>query len=610
MINKRFLNFKTYNAFQRALKARPSQISEEAIVFVQDKPCIWARGKEYVCDGPYTAYANGQSFTFSNGSDKTTFSVDVDGGTITFTDSNGYTVTGKFASQSSFDSVSGSVSNLEKAIAKKQDVLHGGYGIDISNNTINCTIDGSIYQIVRELPDKSVASSNKIYILERRQDGQYIHEQWRLIDGEWESIGITIQNVDYVSQFNEILDNYATIIYTSSNYQPKGDYATKSYVDETFVKKSQVYNPKQGEWGTDDGTSTVIDIQPGTYNITIDPQLSISSSNPVENKVIKMALDKKADKTDLTQYAKRIDLNDKADKADILTQEQLDDRYKLTAGEGISINNNIISSTIDTELWVLVDALPTENINTRKVYLVQEEVDGDIVYVEYRYKLVNNEWRWVASGQRTPQTDLSAYLTSDTASQTYLEKNDAEQIYQTKINAEQTYLTKSDAEDIYQTKIESYIDDDELEAFRVSLYSVFQRRGGYALASDVSSALEQLQSIIDQKYVLKQDVYNPNKTDWSRTELVSFNFPTPNGSGGSSSGTSGEGSYNEPSYTQGFVTITKEQYQALVRDNIVDPNTYYFTYEEESEWGFGNKFPITFSGEVTESIGEFPITLT
>jgi hypothetical protein len=51
MINKRFLNFKTYNGFL----AKKDQIHEDSIVFIQDKPCIWARGKEYVCDGPYSS---------------------------------------------------------------------------------------------------------------------------------------------------------------------------------------------------------------------------------------------------------------------------------------------------------------------------------------------------------------------------------------------------------------------------------------------------------------------------------------------------------------------------------------------------------------------------
>ena len=59
-----------------------------------------------------------------------------------------------------------------------------------------------------------------------------------------------------------------------------------------------------------------------------------------------------------------------------------------------------------------------------------------------------------------------------------------------------------------------------------------------------------------------------------------------------------------------MVTLTVQQYEAMVRSNLVDPNTYYFTYEqEESEtWGFGDKFPVILTGEWT--FGEtFPVIL-
>lgn len=65
MINRKFINFKTYNGFL----AKKNEIPNDAIVFIQDKPCIWAHGKEYVCDGPYTANTEGQSLKFKNGND-------------------------------------------------------------------------------------------------------------------------------------------------------------------------------------------------------------------------------------------------------------------------------------------------------------------------------------------------------------------------------------------------------------------------------------------------------------------------------------------------------------------------------------------------------------
>jgi hypothetical protein len=48
----------------------------------------------------------------------------------------------------------------------------------------------------------------------------------------------------------------------------------------------------------------------------------------------------------------------------------------------------------------------------------------------------------------------------------------------------------------------------------------------------------------------------------------------------------------------------------LVDNNLVDPNIYYFTYEDEEEtisWTFGNTFPVILAGD---GLGEFPIALT
>lgn len=48
-INNIFLNYKTYNAFQRDLNA--GKISPNSIAFIQDNLRIWAHGKEYACNG-------------------------------------------------------------------------------------------------------------------------------------------------------------------------------------------------------------------------------------------------------------------------------------------------------------------------------------------------------------------------------------------------------------------------------------------------------------------------------------------------------------------------------------------------------------------------------
>lgn len=590
MIKRRFLNFQTYKAFETARDN--AEISKESIVFIQDKPCIWAHGKEYVCDGPYTSSINSQSLEFKNGNDKLIFSININNGTITFTDVNGETISEKFALETTLGKA---INLLREEINKKQNILSAGYGINIANDVISSTIDGSIYQIVTDLPSEEDANLNKIYILERRVNGQYVHEQWRVIDGVWTAIGVAIPNVDYEAYFNSKLKDYALISFVENNYQLKGDYATTEYVNETFVRRSEVYNPKQGEWGTDEsgGTGQAVIIQPTTSNIKVDTALSMASSNPVENRIITRALADKIEQSALDQYAKRTDLNSKADKDSVPTLAQLDTKQdKLTAGDGISITGNVISSTIDTNMWIIVDELPEEpNINQNKVYLKEEEVDGDAVYVEYRYR--NGEW--IASGQRTPQVDLSDYLTSSQVQDTYLTKSDASSTYQPVGN----YADADAVESTYQKKGD-YVEYDTLEAIRLNIDATFQKRGSYALAKDVSNALLALQTIIDQKYVLKKDVYNPLNMEFSSSDPAQITIGSQNGDGSTGGGATG---------ASNMVTLTTSQYAALVRANAIDQNTYYFTYEETT-WGFGDRFPVIFTdGDTSDSIGTFPINL-
>lgn len=663
MINRKFINFKTYNAFKA--KLNDNEIPEDSIVFIQDKLCIWAHGKEYICNGPYTAEKDGQSLKFKNGNDTVVLTLSLDGNTITFTDSNGQTIFSEFALKSELAPIMNEITrvyneldqkidntkrNIDIDIANiqrgfetdltginniletKQDKLTAGYGIDITQNVISSKLDGSLFIIVTELPDVADANPNKIYILEQKIGDQYTHEQWRVIDGEWVLIDLTVAQIDYDSYFDQKLGDYALLSYVDSKFSLLNSYAPLSYVNDNFVRKSEVYHPDQeGGWGsgTNTGSQQEIIIAPSVSQIDVDSVLSLSSSNPVENRIITRALQNKIEQSELNQYAKKTELQNKADKSqldlkadktDLLTKADKSDlenipavadleaglatkQDKLHAGDGIYIdeNTNTISSTLDTNLWVVVDELPTENINENKIYLVQEEQNGDYIYVEYRY--VNGDW--IPSGQRIPEVDLSAYLTSANAASTYLSKTDASSTYLASTLAASTYLSKADAAIMYQQAgnyapagnyalvedlddyqpVGDYIDYDTFEAFRLNINTTFQRRGGYALASDVSTALTTLQQIIDQKYVLKKDVYNPASNEWSSSDPAQITLAAPNG-GGESTGEGGgaTGASN-------MVTLTVEQYEALVRANLVDPNTYYFTYEDDI-WTFGGTFPI------------------
>ena len=113
MINRKFINFKTYNGFL----AKKNEIPNDAIVFIQDKLCIWAQGKEYICDGPGTTAIVDNTLTFTNGNDKAVFTVTQDGGTLEFKDSEGNKSSATYILKddlnNTVDNINGGINNIK-----------------------------------------------------------------------------------------------------------------------------------------------------------------------------------------------------------------------------------------------------------------------------------------------------------------------------------------------------------------------------------------------------------------------------------------------------------------------------------------------------------------
>lgn len=310
MINRRFLNFKTYDAFVEKF----DEIDKDnAIVFIQDKRCIWAHNKEYICDGPYKANIDGQTLEFKNGiDDNVAFSITINNGVITLTDGEGNNIYGGFITQQDlnditqdvsdiqdeFNSIGQNIDSIETSIENlgdnKQNKLSAGYGISrsaLENNTIEVTIDGSIYVFVRDLPTDAEANPNKIYIKESVVDGEYVHQQYRLIDGHLTPIGTVVPNVNYEEYIGEALQGYALSSWVSDTFQRTGDYATNPYVNSTFVKISQVYCPTQNGFTTNSGDNQEVNpsdghndgtnVNPGG-NDTIEPSVSYITREQLE----------------------------------------------------------------------------------------------------------------------------------------------------------------------------------------------------------------------------------------------------------------------------------------------------------------------------------------
>lgn len=125
---------------------------------------------------------------------------------------------------------------------------------------------------------------------------------------------------------------------------------------------------------------------------------------------VETTLSGKADQA--TTYTKT-EVDNKLSSAATATTQQIEQAVSgkqntLTAGTGIDITNDVISCTVDTGLYVVVQTLPAQPAagNENKIHLVpsQSGETGDM-YIEYLWK--GDAWEKI--GEKQIETDLSDY---------------------------------------------------------------------------------------------------------------------------------------------------------------------------------------------------------
>ena len=261
-----------------------------------------------------------------------------------------------------------------------------------------------------------------------------------------------LDQLDLQDEINNLADILARI---EAKMADMTNYARLSDLDN-YVKWSQVFTPSQGQNSSGQiQEDSELDIGQGESNIFVDDFLSLLSTNPVQNKIIKKELDRiisildtKANSSELSNYVhvnNQYIVDNEVKNTTHLVQNQAVKSYiddiknslqeainnsKLTPGNGIDITDNIISVTIDNEPFVIVDELPEIGLSN-KIYLLR----NDGVFKQYIY---NNGW---IEGE-----DLNVNVNLDA----YLKSSEAEELYQPKDN----YTLQNDFDD--------YVEDAEL----------------------------------------------------------------------------------------------------------------------------------------------------
>lgn len=148
------------------------------------------------------------------------------------------------------------------------------------------------------------------------------------------------------------------------------------------------------------------DIEIGDLEIIYGTEKSHIYVKNSSNELIKVANER-----DFEGYEEEI--SQKIDRGELETKQNV-----LTSGRGIEISGDVISSTLDVSLYKVVTDLPTENIDTNKIYLLLNTSTGETnTYKEYIY--IENEG-WELLGEYKAEIVLTEYLKTVDADKKYM----------------------------------------------------------------------------------------------------------------------------------------------------------------------------------------------
>ena len=185
-------------------------------------------------------------------------------------------------------------SELQSKINTKQDKIIAGTGIDITDNTISCTLDTTIFKVVNSLPAAPLSGDeNKIHlVLSTNSEEGNTYDEYLWANNSWEKIGSYIPSVDLSM------------------------YAEKSYVD------SQISTETTARTQADAELQTKINAEVNART-QADTELQTHINDEVNART----------------------------QADSELQSKINTKQDtLTAGDNIKIENNVISAISDVKL--------------------------------------------------------------------------------------------------------------------------------------------------------------------------------------------------------------------------------------------------------------------
>ena len=137
-------------------------------------------------------------------SDETTLPLSGAQGKVLATDKQGKT---DKSLQTTDKTVAGAINEVNQAVKTKQDKLKPGTGVEItSDNTVNVTLDTTVFKVVASLPESPAAGDeNKIHLVpaESTEEGN-IYTEYVFVNGKWEKFGTYRSEVDLTPYLKKV----------------------------------------------------------------------------------------------------------------------------------------------------------------------------------------------------------------------------------------------------------------------------------------------------------------------------------------------------------------------------------------------------------------------
>lgn len=502
----KFLNYKKYENFLRDLEnwqnnQAESAIENDSIVFIQDKSRIWARGKEYRCNGPEDKIFDGDTISFIDENGHNSLTISQSDGTLTFTDADGNTNTATYTLKSNFDQFRSEINNaLENHIQdaeEKREALEG-------------ELHDSVDTLTTAINTEKTRAEGKEALIEN-----WLRDETNRAMGEESLIRLNLEN--------EVVRASAKEGEIASDLNDEIERATTKEGELQDAIDAEESRATSSETTIQSSLDTEVARAKNREN-EIEQNLNVEAIRAAEREnLIELNLNNEVSRATGRENAIELNLNNEVARAggkENAIEASLNEEILNRKTEAIHSVEYVDSSTEEQKS----SRIDFKNKSGEVIATIDSTdfiIDGMVDSVE----LVDNEGNKALkivfntdSGKDTILLDVGDLFEIDDY-YTKTDINTKETQLQNSIETEFTRATTAEAE--LSSTLSSAIADIQTQINQISNdlnnYATNERLN--RLLQTLETTFVSLQTLVDQNYVLKQDIYEGTEKEWTTSDI-------------------------------------------------------------------------------------------